>query len=192
MRTLNLGDDPRTSFDEPRDAPRTQRVIYEDGREVHEPVLPKLRLRKRPKLRLRNQAAARAARPRLRKPTTKNKWRPGEPLPKTGYSKLPRAVFTSNAYKRLGYPAKVLLVGLLTQCYHGQTKRDSNNGRLVATMSWVHYNIGWPATSTKTLSQAIYELLESELIKRTRDRSRDNPAWYRLNWDTTRRRTYEE
>lgn len=93
------------------------------------------------------------------------------------FAQLPHAVMDSEGFRALSGAALKVLLGLLRQY------RGSNNGDLSASMSQARV---WGVNSTSTLAAALKELLERDLIVRTRDGRFTKPggccALYALSW----------
>lgn len=95
------------------------------------------------------------------------------------YLSLPHAVLDSDSYRQLRGAATKLLIMIASQY------RGSNNGDLCAPFSYVK---NWGIGSEATLSKAIKELMEANLIVRTRQPTRDrkNPhgqcSLYAVTW----------
>lgn len=90
---------------------------------------------------------------------------------------IPRALMAQSDYRELSGSARKVL-DLLTYQYNGR-----NNGNLAATHTMM---AEWGGMAKGTLAAALRELLERELILKSRDhdRSRDGakPALYALAW----------
>nr|WP_298168353.1 hypothetical protein [uncultured Pseudomonas sp.] len=93
------------------------------------------------------------------------------------FAALPHAVMDSESFRALSGGALKVLLGLLRQY------RGSNNGDLSATLSQAK---AWGVNSTSTLTTALKELQERNLIVRTREGRFTKPggccALYALNW----------
>ena len=94
-----------------------------------------------------------------------------------GYAGIPRIVIESDDFKRLSKAAKVLLLLMAYQF------RGSNNGDLSAAPALLK---GWGISSKTTTQKAVQELIERNLIIRTREGRFLNPggrcALYALTW----------
>jgi hypothetical protein len=93
------------------------------------------------------------------------------------FSQLPHVVLNSPDYIGLTYKSKALLVDLVYQ-YNGK-----NNGNLTAALGFLKTR-GWVRSAT--LSSAANELLEANLIIKTREGRFQNPysrcALYAITW----------
>lgn len=93
------------------------------------------------------------------------------------FAQLPHVVLNSADYISLSYKSKALLVDLVYQ-YNGK-----NNGDLTAALGFLKKR-GWVRSAT--LSSAANELLEANLIIRTREGRFQNPysrcALYAIAW----------
>ena len=93
------------------------------------------------------------------------------------FAQLPHVVLNSADYISLSYKSKALLVDLVYQ-YNGK-----NNGDLTAALGFLKKR-GWVRSAT--LSSAANELLEANLIIRTREGRFQNPysrcALYAITW----------
>ena len=93
---------------------------------------------------------------------------------KGGFIVLPYSVIDSKAYQELNHPSFHLLFDIARQ-YNG-----SNNGKLMATIKVLRAR-GW--TSKSVLNNAIKNLMESNILIRTRVGKRPNvAALYALSW----------
>ena len=106
-----------------------------------------------------------------RREKTKNRKETGR------FAQLPHVVLNSADYISLSYKSKALLVDLVYQ-YNGK-----NNGDLTAALGFLKTR-GWVRSAT--LSSAANELLEANLIIRTREGRFQNPysrcALYAITW----------
>ena len=106
-----------------------------------------------------------------RREKTKNRKETGR------FAQLPHVVLNSADYISLSYKSKALLVDLVYQ-YNGK-----NNGDLTAALGFLKKR-GWVRGAT--LSSAANELLEANLIIRTREGRFQNPysrcALYAITW----------
>ena len=93
------------------------------------------------------------------------------------FAQLPHVVLNSADYISLSYKSKALLVDLVYQ-YNGK-----NNGDLTAALGFLKKR-GWVRSAT--LSSAANELLEANLIIKTREGRFQNPhsrcALYAITW----------
>ena len=93
------------------------------------------------------------------------------------FAQLPHVVLNSADYISLSYKSKALLVDLVYQ-YNGK-----NNGNLTAALGFLKTR-GWVRSAT--LSSAANELLEANLIIKTREGRFQNPhsrcALYAITW----------
>ena len=93
------------------------------------------------------------------------------------FAQLPHVVLNSADYISLSYKSKALLVDLVYQ-YNGK-----NNGDLTAALGFLKTR-GWVRSAT--LSSAANELLEANLIIKTREGRFQNPhsrcALYAITW----------
>ena len=109
--------------------------------------------------------------PAKRREKTKNRKETGR------FAQLPHVVLNSPDYVGLSYKSKALLVDLVYQ-YNGR-----NNGDLTAALGFLKAR-GWVRSAT--LSSAVNELLEANLIIRTREGRFQNPhsrcALYAITW----------
>ena len=94
-----------------------------------------------------------------------------------GYAGIPRIVIESDDFKRLSKAAKVLLLLMAYQF------RGANNGDLSAAPALLK---DWGISSKTTTQKAVQELIERNLIIRTREGRFLNPggrcALYALTW----------
>jgi hypothetical protein len=93
------------------------------------------------------------------------------------FAQLPHVVLNSPDYVGLSYKSKALLIDLVYQ-YNGR-----NNGDLTAALGYMQTR-GWQRSAT--LSDAVKELIEANLIIRTREGKFQNPhsrcALYAITW----------
>ncbi len=90
------------------------------------------------------------------------------------YMALPHVVIDSPVYRNLSHPARSLLIDIARQ-YTG-----TNNGKLVACAKYLR-PLGWK--SNDTVTRALVELKEAELLIETRLGMRPNrAAWFALGW----------
>lgn len=93
------------------------------------------------------------------------------------FAQLPHVVLNSPDYVGLSYKSKALLVDLVNQ-YNGR-----NNGDLTAALGYMQTR-GWQRSAT--LSDAVKELIEANLIIKTREGKFQNPhsrcALYAITW----------
>lgn len=90
------------------------------------------------------------------------------------YMALPYVVIDSPVYRNLSHPARSLLIDIARQ-YTG-----TNNGKLVACAKYLR-PLGWK--SNDTVTRALVELKEAELLIETRLGMRPNrAAWFALGW----------
>lgn len=93
------------------------------------------------------------------------------------FAGIPRIVIESRDFKELSHTGKVLLL-LMAYQYRGK-----NNGDLSAAPALLK---GWGISSKTTISKAVQELVERNLIIRTREGRFLNPggrcALYALTW----------
>jgi len=106
-----------------------------------------------------------------RREKTKNRKKTGR------FAQLPHVVLNNADYISLSYKSKALLVDLVYQ-YNGK-----NNGDLTAALGFLKKR-GWVRSAT--LSSAANELLEANLIIKTREGRFQNPysryALYAITW----------
>jgi hypothetical protein len=109
--------------------------------------------------------------PSKRREKTKNRKESGR------FAQLPHVVLNSPDYVGLSYKSKALLVDLAYQ-YNGR-----NNGDLTAALGYMQTR-GWKRSAT--LTDAVKELMEANLIIRTREGKFQNPhsrcALYAMTW----------
>jgi hypothetical protein len=92
----------------------------------------------------------------------------------TRHLALPHVVIKSPAYRSINHTARSLLIDIALQ-YDGY-----NNGKLVACEKYLR-PMGW--TSNDTITRALRQLVETELLIETRKGRRPNKAaWFALGW----------
>ena len=95
----------------------------------------------------------------------------------SGFAGIPRVVMDSTDYQSLSYKSKALLMDLAYQY------RGNNNGDLTAAFS-IMKEKGWKRDPT--VKAAVAELLDANLILKTRDSRFSNPgskcALFALTW----------
>ena len=93
------------------------------------------------------------------------------------FAQLPHVVLNSSDYIGLSYKSKSLIVDLVYQ-YNGR-----NNGDLTAALGYMQSR-GWKRSAT--LNDAVKELMQANLIIRTREGRFQNPhsrcALYAITW----------
>ena len=106
-----------------------------------------------------------------RREKTKNRKETGR------FTALPHVVLRSSDYIGLSYKSKSLIVDLVHQ-YNGR-----NNGDLTAALGYMQSR-GWKRSAT--LNDAVKELMQANLILRTREGKFQNPnsrcALYAITW----------
>jgi hypothetical protein len=126
---------------------------------------------------------SRRAAPKAKKESTwLTDWVPGDPVDlHKRFNMYPREVFRSRAHYMLSHAAQRLHGNLYAQ-WNGRLNEHNNNGRLLASLTWLRKNCRW-GNSSKTLADAIEELMDTHFIYRTREGvAAKQPAWYGLIW----------
>lgn len=106
----------------------------------------------------------------------KRKSKAGENRDGTSFLALPHCVLDSEAYRRLSYPAKSLLIDIAAQL----NPKRGNNGMLLCSLRHMSGR-GW--TSPDTLNRAKTELIGHGLLVQTvQGRLPNKASWYGLTW----------